>query len=381
MLSTPQTLNLYAVPVQFIQAPMTPYSTEQPSFPQQYQQYQQLQQPSLVNDSLFLQSLSSFVPNTHFTSQEYIQQSAQYKQDALWQNIAADTTSGDWPNMAPLFLESLKPTFTAPGDAMPPGELYGTRTKYIHSVAATGKVVFRRYEGAPQYSGIFEGSNFGIIRMSTALKSSNSDAMVPALALKFLRDGVDSANMMAMISIAGQPGEWNYFANDFSNHIPWPGSSLPILALSKKFSQETDMIQAVGLSNMAQFDEAGNYVSNPSFPWKLRFQPHQDVHNIIPDSQQANMGDGFAQQLSARVPQNANLYQVYAMDKPEHAGGTESLIGVLQLNGGLTTSKWADENLFFRHQLMNDDIKMVPSWAQYMPLFSLSGKCPAGFQS
>jgi len=167
---------------------------------------------------------------------------------------------------------------------MPAGVLYGTRTKYIHSVGATGKVVFRRYQSKAQYSGIFEGADHGFIRLSTASKSSNSQAMAPGMGLKFLRNGVDSANLVAMYSLNGQPGEWNYFAHDFSNHIGFPGKSLAFETLGRKFATATDMIFTVGLSNWGQFDQAGNYIANPSFPWKLRFAPHPDVQNSMPST-------------------------------------------------------------------------------------------------
>ena len=41
----------------------------------------------------------------------------------------------------------------------------------------------------------------------------------PGMGLKFLRDGMDSANLVAMYSVDGQES-WNFFKNDFSNHIP-----------------------------------------------------------------------------------------------------------------------------------------------------------------
>ena len=43
-------------------------------------------------------------------------------------------------------------------------------------------------------------------------------------------------------------------------------------------------------------------------------------------------------------------YQVFAIDKPEELGGEESMIGELVLTSNLTTSKWGDTGLFFRHQ-------------------------------
>lgn len=54
--------------------------------------------------------------------------------------------------------------------------------------------------------------------MSLAGKPSDTH-ITPGIGLKFLRDGIDSANLVAMYSVAGQDS-WNFFANDFSNHIP-----------------------------------------------------------------------------------------------------------------------------------------------------------------
>ena len=50
------------------------------------------------------------------------------------------------------------------------------------------------------------------------------------------------------------------------------------------------------------------------------------------------------------------------MDKPKELGGKETMIGTLQLKGGLIASKWADENLFFRHQYMDEDLKLHGEW-------------------
>jgi hypothetical protein len=39
------------------------------------------------------------------------------------------------------------------------------------------------------------------------------------MGLKFLRDGIDSANLVSMWSVAGQANDWNFFSNIFFNHI------------------------------------------------------------------------------------------------------------------------------------------------------------------
>ena len=59
----------------------------------------------------------------------------------------------------------------------------------------------------------------------------------------------------------------------------------------------------------------------------------------------------YTQQLMT-TPANSTIYDVYALDKPVPLGGTETLIGSLQLDGSMTTSKWGDQNLFYKHQVM-----------------------------
>mmetsp|Transcript_40697 Transcript_40697/g.62108 ORF Transcript_40697/g.62108 Transcript_40697/m.62108 type:complete len:83 (+) Transcript_40697:796-1044(+) len=65
------------------------------------------------------------------------------------------------------------------------------------------------------------------------------------------------------------------------------------------------------------------------------------------------------------VPADSDLYAVYALDKPEELGGQKTLIGKLQLVGSMTTSEWADENLYFQHQRVTADIADHPEWEPY----------------
>ena len=115
--------------------------------------------------------------------------------------------------LAKIFIEEMNPTFTTKGDAMPPGMLWGHRTKFIHSVGAVGKVKFVPAQGN-QYTGVLRGADYGLIRLSSAAKPSSSSPLGPGMGLKFLRDGVDSANLVSMFSVDGQPGDWDFFSND-----------------------------------------------------------------------------------------------------------------------------------------------------------------------
>ena len=65
--------------------------------------------------------------------------------------------------------------------------------------------------------------------------------MAPGLSLKLLRDGIYSANLVALYSVNGTPGDWNFFKKDFSNHIP-AATGAALKAVGLKFSTETPWV-------------------------------------------------------------------------------------------------------------------------------------------
>jgi hypothetical protein len=115
--------------------------------------------------------------NDRFSSSEYLTSDASLKKDWLWNNIIADRSSGSFPStleLAGIFTEAMGPTFTTPGDQMP-SEYFGlkTRTKYIHSVGVVGKVKFVS-SGAHPFTGVWEGAQHGLVRLSSAAEPSDS---------------------------------------------------------------------------------------------------------------------------------------------------------------------------------------------------------------
>ena len=88
-----------------------------------------------------------------------------------------------------------------------------------------------------------------------------------------MRDGVDSANLVSMWSVDGQPGDWNFFANEFFTHIGG-ATTTATKVLAKKFSLETEYIQEIGLSDMAEYDTAGKKDAAKVFPFSLTFKPN-----------------------------------------------------------------------------------------------------------
>lgn len=93
------------------------------------------------------------------------------------------------------------------------------------------------------------------------------------------------------------------------------------------------------------------------FPSRLRFEPTTEMNGKFSKNLAGENHMVYLDQLKS-IPENANLYNVYAYDGPKEMGGKEALIGKLQLDGKLVTSKWGDENLFFRHQNVRDDFKL-----------------------
>lgn len=85
----------------------------------------------------------------------------------LWSEINLDQSSASFPNAVGLFFESMEPSFSTKGDAMEAGYFGSHRTKYIHSVAGHGKVSLNSVDDHP-FTGIFEGADMGIVRLSSA---------------------------------------------------------------------------------------------------------------------------------------------------------------------------------------------------------------------
>merc|ERR1719266_965488 len=250
------------------------------------------------------------------SSPEYIALTAAEKSEIIWTNVMEDLTPADWFGVLELpgiFTESMCPTLRAPGDELPWEEGIisdGTRYKYIHTVGAVGQVQWVD-RGGHSYSGIFSGATKGVVRFSLAKEPSPPGlATAPGMGLKFLRDGVDSANLVAMYSVNGQDS-WNFFKNDFTNHIG-PGG-LDLVPLEIKFSEATNYISEVGLSDWAKYGEDGVMTSSLSFPFMLRFRPTGGIS--FPDE----YVNDFLDDLTS-IPKGSTLYQIWALDVPQAPG-------------------------------------------------------------
>jgi len=309
------------------------------------------------------------------SSDSYLSLSAAEKSEIIFANCLEDTTSADWFSILELpglFIESMCPTLRSPGDELPYEDgliFYGWRNKYIHTVGTVGQVEWRNLGDHP-YTGIFEGSTQGVVRFSLAKEPSTSSRnTAPGMGLKFLRDGMDSANLVAMYGVDGQDS-WNFFQNDFTNHIG-PAEGRDLIPLEIKFSKATNYISEVGLSNWGQYGESGTPVADPKFPFMLRFHPTGEFmfseDYVRP----------FTEDLTS-IPAGSTLYEVWALDNPAGLGGVEKHIADLVLTSDMITSLWGDSHLFFRHQDMAEDVVIHPEWEEFLDKFGIEGPsgCP-----
>ena len=208
-----------------------------------------------------------------------------------------------------------------------------------------------------------QGGLHGLARLSLARRPDPPEPLtIPGMALKFLRSGIHSANLVAMESVAGQQS-WNFFKHNFSNHIPETGSAF--LPVAVKFATATKNIRQVGLSDWSRYGEDGVEEDEPVFPYRLRFQP-QPARQLPDTYVRPHTEDLVA------IPNGSTLYTIYALDMPTEMGGEEEQVGELVLASDMVTSKWADRRLFFRHQDMAEDLSLRPEWNRFTPKYEFS---------
>lgn len=95
------------------------------------------------------------------------------------------------------------------------------RQKYTHQVGCVGGVKFVSNNNH-DYTGIYRGADAGFIRLSSTTNPETYGYVSPSMGLKFLIDGIDSANLVSMWGLDGQPGDWNFFSHDFTNNaLAW----------------------------------------------------------------------------------------------------------------------------------------------------------------
>ena len=128
----------------------------------------------------------------------------------------ADETLVDLPyeHFPNLFIQETGASFATTADELPEG-----RPKINHAVGVVSLVSWEDL-GGHDYTGIYNGgSSMGLLRLSEGnFLLPETGGLTPSLAIKFLRDGMESVNHLANVSFEPTTS-FNFFANNFHSMV------------------------------------------------------------------------------------------------------------------------------------------------------------------
>ena len=127
--------------------------------------------------------------------------------------------------------------------------------------------------------------------------------------------------------------------------------------IARKFCQIGTCNTKVGLSDLCAYDQDGNKYHSPVFPFKITLEP-SEVH--FPREKPPNMKT-FIQQFS-KIPINTSIYKLIAHLHPWDSSGI--ILGDIRIKDKCVTSYYGDTKLFFKHQFIEEDVKLRPQWAE-----------------
>lgn len=147
------------------------------------------------------------------------------------------------------------------------------RIKVTHPVGTVTKVEFIAHPKTP-YTGMFKGAKHGIMRISDTVATTPSvDKTVPGHGVKLLRDGMYSANWLAMFSFDGHKS-FNFFKNRWTTILREPNNICARETIGKKLATVTDHIGGTSVMDIAQFDQYGHEEEYPHWPYQLDIEPY-----------------------------------------------------------------------------------------------------------
>ena len=289
---------------------------------------------------------------THLDTAEYQALSAVCKEELIWKQVLRDERRERFYKgfeFESLFDQDMNLTYDSVTDTMPVNRL-----KKTHPVGLTAKIELIPHPDQP-YTGCFKGVEHGIMRISdTTATTPEVPKTAPGFGLKFLRDGMYSANILAMFAFDGQKS-FNFFKNRWVTILREFNNSCARETIGKHLAGVTDHLGATSVMDVADFDQYGNKEEEPHWPFQLEFEPY-DVFGWEDEYQ-----NDFQDQIEP-IPINTVMFKVFGFDEPPELGGEERLIGWIVSRSDQLSSFWGDTQLFFQHRRLDDDIKRRPHY-------------------
>lgn len=194
--------------------------------------------------------------------------------------------------------------------------------------------------------------------------SDDQIVMMATMSLKFLRNGVDSANSLANQHLGGNifgQTSYNFFEPSLFTNVMDAGFTNEELAegfrhVNEAIRPQTHFVASLGNSDMALYTQEGAKVAQPVFPYSIRYEPNPALSYNDEEYTRTVF------EHVSDIPAGTVLYTAYAMDMPATLGGVETAIGEIVSKSELTTSHWGDTRMYFRHQRHDDDFRYRPEW-------------------
>ena len=143
--------------------------------------------------------------------------------------------------------------------------------------------------GGHDFTGIYDGgSSAGLIRLSESnFLLPETGGLTPSLAIKFLRDGMESVNHLANVSFEPKDS-FNFFANNFHSMVDPFTDECAIETINRKFLEYTNTVQVTGIAEFSRHSTTGVPVDDDEivFPFRIHYEPNPELAALWPEDRQ-----------------------------------------------------------------------------------------------
>jgi len=298
--------------------------------------------------------------------------SAQKKLDYLWSSVELDTAGDKFMNPLQTLWNVGQSNYLW---AMTNTHADWRESGYHKSTHGIGGHALAHFKWeSNDYSGMFQQADHCIVRMANAAQPGTlaMTAYGPNMAVKCLRDGVESANLQFIWQIdgyavlpEGKTKSCSYFEAPLSNHNPLRDNITMTLkdTFIGAFNKVDPHSMLLGVSQMATHGQDGSVVDSPRFPFALVLSPAPGLNDV-----RCEFNDYTSQLLNLEAAGLAGpgktLYEVHAVRDPAPDGPDSSTvehIGSLVLDSAFTKSTFGDTQLFFRHTFFQEELDLLTS--------------------
>ncbi len=278
------------------------------------------------------------------------------KQEVLWEKAVASVhrelpphSKFGFPQLLGMSVQEIDKKGSLHSDFSPPGW-----KKYLHHRGVLAKV--KLVPISSKYTGIFQGAECALVRLSLTYRPVGSRPVAPGLALKVLRDGAPSANVSALVSLEGQEKDFNFFKHPMSNIVPI-SAGLGQKLVHKIFRRVSGYPEELAVNDMASVDAQGKRPEAAVSPRQIFFVPHPELkfsseeHDVREDLLSIPAGRTIYQVRILSEKHRSYDYSQYAPSDVETFLKDSEHVGDLVTTSEFLASEFGDEGIFFRHEL------------------------------